>query len=170
MARSPSSVSLRVTPSPTRGGRGRTSSPRRSRTRRPGQRQDAKRSRVADISFPGNQIHATLCLWLFARIALPASPPAGSGAKVWSETKIPLGRLQGFEINQNGQRNLWKSLEKKARNLEMFGAGLEKLARPDRTPPSPLVGEGGRRSRPDEGARRKARCFGDAVSLLAYTI
>jgi hypothetical protein len=28
---------------------------------------------------------------------------------------------QPFEIPQNRQRNLWKSLEKTARNLEMFG-------------------------------------------------
>jgi hypothetical protein len=109
-------------------------------------RQGAKRSRVADNCFPRNEFHATFSLWLFTMNAAPARLTAGSGAKVWSETKIPLGRLQGFEIKQNGQGNLWKSLEKKARNLEMFGAGLEKLAPPSSGPSGRLLPRRGRRA------------------------
>jgi hypothetical protein len=39
--------------------------------------------------------------------------------------------LQPLEIKQNRQRNRWKCLEKKAKNLEMFGVDLEKLGGPE---------------------------------------
>jgi len=39
--------------------------------------------------------------------------------------------LQALDFAQNVQRNLWQYLEKKGKNLEMFGAGWEKLAEPD---------------------------------------
>jgi hypothetical protein len=37
--------------------------------------------------------------------------------------------LQASDFTQNDQRNLWKYLEKRAANLEMFGSGLEKPER-----------------------------------------
>jgi hypothetical protein len=43
------------------------------------------------------------------------------------ENEIPFFPSQGFDFTQNRQRNLWKYLEKKAANLEMFGMDLEKL-------------------------------------------
>jgi hypothetical protein len=42
----------------------------------------------------------------------------------------------------------------------IFRCRSDRYASSTRAPPSPLAGEGGRRSRPDEGSRRKARCFG----------
>jgi hypothetical protein len=47
------------------------------------------------------------------------------------QSEISFLRLQPFDFTQNGQRNLWKSLEKRAANLEMFGVDLEKLAGPE---------------------------------------
>ncbi len=105
-------------------------------------------------------------------IALPAGLPAGRGAKVWSETKIPLGRLQGFEINQNGQRNLWKSLEKKARNLEMFGADLEKHARPSSGPSGHLQANAQHSSAPamrEKGRAPPYTCSTATTPLTAFS-
>jgi hypothetical protein len=39
--------------------------------------------------------------------------------------------LQDFDFTQNGQRNLWKYLDKRAANLEMFGVDLERLGGPE---------------------------------------
>jgi hypothetical protein len=50
------------------------------------------------------------------------------GAKNLDSSKKAFSASQPIEITQNRQRNLWKSLEKQAENLEMFGASLEKLA------------------------------------------
>jgi len=52
-----------------------------------------------------------------------------TGAKIWREAKIRLSSPQVLVFSQNGRRNLWKYLEKKAANLEMFGLGLQRLAR-----------------------------------------
>ncbi|MGO9774105.1 MAG: hypothetical protein ACLPSW_32030 [Roseiarcus sp.] len=46
------------------------------------------------------------------------------------EDEISFFRLQAFDFPQNGRRNLWKCLEKKAANLEMFGSGLQRLGGP----------------------------------------
>jgi hypothetical protein len=52
---------------------------------------------------------------------------AGIGAKIWSRTNFSFFLLQAFDFPQNGQRNLWKYLEKTAADLEMFGVDWEKL-------------------------------------------
>jgi hypothetical protein len=54
--------------------------------------------------------------------------PGGAGAaKVWNKKKLLLRLLQVLEIPQNHQRNVWKSLEEKGANLEVFA---EKAWRP----------------------------------------
>jgi hypothetical protein len=54
----------------------------------------------------------------------------GIGAKIWRKTKFSFLALQAIEIKRNGQSNPWKCLENEARNLEMFGVDLERLASP----------------------------------------
>jgi hypothetical protein len=41
------------------------------------------------------------------------------------EVKVDLQLLQGIEIPRNDQRILWKSLEKKGLDLEIFAKSLE---------------------------------------------
>ncbi|MGO9771801.1 MAG: hypothetical protein ACLPSW_20165 [Roseiarcus sp.] len=45
-----------------------------------------------------------------------------------------MAALQGADFTQNDQRIVWKYLEKKAQNLEMFGMDLEKRAEPEVPP------------------------------------
>ena len=54
-----------------------------------------------------------------------------SGREIWRKEKWPLAALQAADFPENGQRILWKCLEKKAQNLEMFGVDLEKRAEPE---------------------------------------
>ena len=54
----------------------------------------------------------------------------GARRRNLQEDEISFFRLQAFDFPQNGRRNLWKCLEKKAANLEMFGSGLQRLGGP----------------------------------------
>jgi len=56
-----------------------------------------------------------------------------SAQEIWSTEKGSLAALQAADFPQNGQRIVWKCLEKKAQNLEMFGMDLEKRADPGGT-------------------------------------
>ncbi|MGD0185359.1 MAG: hypothetical protein ABSC25_08915 [Roseiarcus sp.] len=89
---------------------------------------------IATLWFGKRENCVRLLLTVSAMPALPACLNGGirtvTGAKIWSKMKVPFFLLQAFDFPQNGRRNLWKCLEKKAANLEMFGMGLEKLARP----------------------------------------
>jgi hypothetical protein len=54
-----------------------------------------------------------------------------SAREIWSKEKWSLAALQAADFSQNDQRIVWKCLEKKAQNLEMFGVDLEKRAEPE---------------------------------------
>jgi len=66
---------------------------------------------------------------------MPASPAAGlsqkDGARNLERSKFSFFAFQAADFPRNRRRNLWKSLEKRAANLEMFGVDLEKLAGPE---------------------------------------
>ena len=75
----------------------------------------------------------------------------GPEQEIWRKAKIALSLLQAFDFPRNGRRNLWKYLEKKAANLEMFGLGAPRLAgsaerRTRRRPPYPSSGNSSTRN------------------------
>ncbi len=94
-----------------------------------------------------------------ALTVLPTAQGAGlatkTGARNLEQNERVLAALQAADFPQNGQMILWNCLEKKARNMEMFGIDLEERAA-RRVPPRE---EASRRTRSVASSRGQRESF-----------